>query len=88
MLSIVTIGGNFPLLVPIVEKAVGYDSFVNIQFEASSPYNGNSESTIETFDVPSFDARKFQFSMLYSLIGCYCVSGCLYILTYAIMQDE
>lgn len=48
-------------------------------------YIGNDERIDVNYDVLHDDARKFQYSMMFGLIGCYVLSGCLYILTYYLM---
>lgn len=85
MLIITIIGGNSPLLIPLIEEFVGYDAQVIVQFQATAPYTGNPDPITTTFNILNNDANKLQYSMMYALIGCYSLSGLLYILAFWLM---
>lgn len=87
MLIVTIMGGNAPLLIPCLMPLVGYDEQVNLHFTASSS-DPSSPPVDEHYSVSNDDAQKLQRVLLYSLGGCYLLSGMLYLLAYFIMRQS
>jgi hypothetical protein len=90
MLVITLIGGNLPLLVPVLLTRVGFNSPVTVHFQAAPEYSSTVPVTSEpvAFSVENTDARQLQFSMMYLLGITYGLSGLLYIACYFIMKRK
>jgi hypothetical protein len=95
MLIITVIGGNAPLLLPVIKEGIGYTNDVTLSFSAYGMYNASMiasgtllPDTDTTMSATHEDAYRFQYAMLASLVGCYLSAGVLYIVSYYMLMQE
>jgi hypothetical protein len=92
MLVITLIGGNLPLLVPVLLSRVGFDAPATVHFQAAPMYSSAAGVVLSAdtvaFSVENSDARQLQFSMMYLLGITYGLSGLLYIACYFMMKRK
>lgn len=101
MFFVTIIGGNIPILVPMIASSVSFPlpSEVVLSFEASMPYPGNDDQEMNRvktilsinaipFQVNHSNAEIFQWSLALVLFSCYTISGILYLLLTVMLMSK